>query len=381
MKRNALTVLGTKHAPAGKYADGHGLWLRKRRRDHGNWFLRLQIGGRRREMGLGTWPDVSIAEARERAATARRRWRDGVDPIKERRIERLKLKQVSVAEAITGCFKARQAELKNDGQAGQWLSPLNVYVIPKIGTLSIEELDQHILRDLFAPIWHEKPESAKKAINRLNLTLKHAAALGLDVDLQAVLKAKALLGKQRRERTHIPSMPYSELPEYYHWLELNPNLSAAALRFLILTGARTGEVLGLRFAEIEGDVWHLPPERTKSSISHRIPLSYAAMTIVEGMREPDADLVFRSRGGKPLSNMAMLNLMKKQGHTARPHGFRATFRTWLEEMTDAPFEVKETCLAHSVGDATVQAYQRSDHLEKRRQLMTQWARYCAQGPN
>ena len=145
-------------------------------------------------MGLGRWPDVSIAEAREAASNARKQLRSGLDPITQREKENGTLKRITVADAIDGCFKARQAELKDDGHAGRWMSPLNVHVIPKIGKRAVEEIDQHILKEMLSPIWHSKPEAAAKALSRINLTLKHAAALGLDVDLQATMKVRALLG-------------------------------------------------------------------------------------------------------------------------------------------------------------------------------------------
>jgi len=145
-------------------------------------------------MGLGRWPDVSIAEARERASTARRKLRDGVDPIDERAKHRQKSKCLTVAEAVEGCFVARQAELKGDGKAGRWMSPLQLHIVPKIGSLAVEDLNQHEIKRALDPIWHSKADTARKALNRINLTLKHAAALGLDVDLQATMKARALLG-------------------------------------------------------------------------------------------------------------------------------------------------------------------------------------------
>jgi len=203
MKCNALSQYKAKSLPAGKYADGQGLWLCKSRREAGKWIVRLVVAGRRREMGLGRWPDVSIAEARQRAADARKQLRDGIDPIETRAALRHRPQRLNVKDAIYGCFEARQAELKGDGKAGRWLSPLSVHIIPKIGDCAIEDLDQHILKDVLEPIWHTKSDVARKAVNRLNLTLKHAAALGLNVDLQATMKVRALLGKHRHVVTHI----------------------------------------------------------------------------------------------------------------------------------------------------------------------------------
>lgn len=181
-----------KNLGPGKYSDGQGLWLVKRDKLAGKWILRVVLCGKRREMGLGRWPDVSIAEARERAASARQTIRDSADPIQERAKSKRTVKRLTLKEAIDGCFKAKQAELKKDGAAGRWMSPLSSHIIPKLGSIPVEDIDQHRLVDTLGPIWHDKPEVARKALNRVNLTLKHAVALGLNVDLQAPMKAKAL---------------------------------------------------------------------------------------------------------------------------------------------------------------------------------------------
>ena len=371
---NSLNQMKAKNLSAGKYADGQGLWLVKRSKTAGKWVQRLSVHGRRREMGLGSWPDVSIAEARDRAEEARKTLRTGADPIIEREKTRVSARKITVVEAIHGCFEARQAELKNDGEAGRWLSPLKVHVIPKIGRYPIEDIDQHALKDTLGPIWHDKPEAAAKALNRMNLTLKHAAALGLDVDLQATMKARALMGKQRHTVTHIPSLPYAEAPAFYSWLNTKPGIAPLALRFLILTVARTSEVRFVRFGEIEDDIWTLAAERTKTGKTHRIPLTDEALEIVQAARDATTgDYLFTAHQGKPISDAAMSSFMKREGYEARPHGFRATFRTWAEEVADAPHEVKEACLGHNVDDGVVRAYQRSDRLEKRRGLLYHWA--------
>lgn len=362
-----------KNLGAGKHFDGQGLMLVKSRKEVGKWILRLTILGKRREMGLGRWPDVSIAEARQKALDARKEVRDGKDPIVQRQTERSKSKRLTVEEAIAQCFTARQAELKNDGQAGRWLSPLSVHVIPKIGKHAIEEVDQHLLRKTLEPIWHTKADTARKAMNRINLTLKHAAALGLDVDLQAVMKAQALLGKRRHQVKHIPSLPYQDAPKFYRWLCAQDFTSAFALRFLILTVTRTSEVRFATHEEIAGDVWTLDPSRTKTGAEHRVPLSPEALRVVElcGTVE-GTNLLFPTTRRKAMSDATMSRMMEREKMTARPHGFRATFRTWVEECTDASYEVKETALGHQVGSDVERAYQRSDLLEKRRQLLVTW---------
>ncbi len=376
MRANVLSTLVAKNLSAGKYADGQGLWLVKRNRQAGKWMLRLAIHGRRREMGLGRWPDVSIAEARERASDARRLWRHGKDPILERQRARRSMKPMTLKEAVASCFEARKAELKGDGQAGRWMSPLSLHIIPKIGTYPVEEIDQHVLKDILGPIWHKKADTAEKAINRISLTLKHAAALGLNVDLQATMKARALLGKQRHTVTHIPSMPYADAPAFYKLLLAQDGVTARALRFLMLTVARTSEVRLAEFSELEADLWNLPAARTKTGKARRIPLSLEALSIVRHCRAATSgDNLFPAYRRQPISDMAMSSLMKKQKISFRPHGFRATFRTWVEEQTDAPFEVKEACLGHVVDGGVVGAYQRSDRLEKRRALLQQWEQF------
>ncbi|MEP6066274.1 MAG: integrase arm-type DNA-binding domain-containing protein [Paracoccaceae bacterium] len=373
-KINALSHQKVKSLGPGKHFDGQGLMLVKSRKELGKWMLRLVFEKKRREMGLGRWPDVSIAEARERASEARRQVRDGIDPIQARQVEARKFKRLTVAEAIEQCYAARQAELKGDGKAGRWLSPLSVHVIPKIGNLPIEEVDQHVLKKTLEPIWHEKADTARKAMNRMNITLKHAAALGLDVDLQAVMKTQALLGKRRHEVTHIPSLPYQEAPKFYRWLCGQDTVSAMALRFLILTVARTSEVRFATSAEITDDLWELDPKRTKTAIVHRVPLSSEAQKILDNRYEvKGSDYLFPSGRGKPMSDATMSRMMEREKMEARPHGFRATFRTWVEEQTDASYEVKETSLGHQVGSEVERAYQRSDLLDKRRVLLEQWA--------
>jgi len=373
---NALNQMKARNLGPGKHFDGQGLMLVKSRKEAGKWILRLVVDGKRREMGLGRWPDVSIAEAREGALQARQKVRSGTDPLSERRQAKRSIKRLSVAEAVQRCFEARQAELKGDGKAGRWLSPLNTHVLPKIGNLPIEDIDQHELKKVLEPIWHEKPDTARKALNRINLTLKHAAAMDLDVDLQAVMKAQALLGKRRHTVKHIPSMPYQDAPAFYRSLCGKTFPSAFALRFLMLTVARTSEVRFANQTEIVGGIWAIPAERTKTAKEHNIPLCKEAIEVIT--RAPThacAATIFSSEKGRPLSDMAMSGLMKREEIAARPHGFRSTFRTWAEECTDTPFEVKEACLGHAVDVGVVGAYQRSDRLEMRRSLLNKWEDY------
>ncbi|MEH6662599.1 MAG: integrase arm-type DNA-binding domain-containing protein [Parasphingorhabdus sp.] len=370
---NALNQMRAKSLDAGKYADGQGLWLFKRSKIAGKWILRLVVNSKRREMGLGRWPDVSIAEARERAAEARKLLRDGRDPIVERAKKREAPKVVTLEEAAQGCFEAKKAELKNANAKKRWLGLLDHHVLPKIGKLPVEDIDQHLIKKTLEPIWHAKAETARKSLGHIGQTLSYAAALGLNVDLQATMKARALLGKQRHTTEHIPAMPYVDAPKFYHWLCNLDHIAALALRFLMLTAARTSEVRLTTFNEIEGKVWTLSPERTKTGREHRIPLTNEALAVIECARtRSENEFLFPALRGKPISDMAMSSFMKREGYDARPHGFRTTFRTWAEEKTDTPFEVKEAALGHVVDTGVVGAYQRSDRLEKRRSLMDAW---------
>jgi len=340
--------------------------------------LRLVVKGKRREMGLGSYPDVTIGEARETAALARKQLRQGVDPIEARRKMRAPDKRMTVEEAIESCFAARQADLKNDGKAGRWMSPMRVHVIPKIGSKPIEDVDQHILKSLLSPIWHTKAGTSVKALNRMSLVLKHSAALGLDVDLQAVMKTKALLGKQRHTPTNIAALLYVDAPNFYQFLCSKGTMGTLALRFLMLTCTRAGEVRFATAAEIQGDVWTIPATRTKTGKTHRVPLSNEALEVIAHARSThDDDLIFTSARGGPLSDATMSKFMKENGYDARPHGLRATFRSWAEEQTDADWETKEMSLGHTVGGKVERAYQRSDLLEKRRILIVHWSEFIS----
>ena len=369
-----LTTRKLTSLPAGKFNDGQGLWLHKRSKDRGRWFLRFSLDGKRNEMGLGGWPSVSLAEAREKASEARKLVRDKIDPIQYRRKQQHLSTRMTVEAAIKSCFEAKRAELKGEGNAGRWMSALNVHVIPKLGTTAIENVDQHDIKKTLSPIWHTKPETARKALNRLGMTLTHAAALGLDVDLQAVLKARALLGKQKKEVKHIPSLPYKDAPDFYRMLCTKEFVSCYALRFLMLTLKRVSEVRFATIDEIDGLVWTIPASRTKIDKEERVPLTTEAVDVYTIARtDLTQPLLFPSPSGKPLSDATMSKFMKDQGYDARPHGFRATFRTWAEEVANAEYEVKEAVLGHVVDSDVVRAYQRSDRFKKRSALLQQWA--------
>ena len=209
---NKLTAIEVKNAAPGKYSDGGGLWLYKRPDGGGQWVLRVTVHGRRREMGLGSTEDVSLEEARLAADKWRAVTRSNLDPIKERERQRREAARNLhlLKEIAEDAFESRKAELKGDGKAGRWFTPLELHVLPKLGKVPVAEIDQTDIRDTLSPIWHSKAETARKALNRLAICMRHAAALGLDVDIQATEKARALLGKQRHKATNIPAMPWRD---------------------------------------------------------------------------------------------------------------------------------------------------------------------------
>lgn len=369
-----LNSLSVKNKSAGKYCDGRGLWLVKSSKTSGKWILRYSIAGKRREMGLGSIYDVPLKEARSNAIKWRRMLKEGLDPIRERdRMIRDATKaRPTFARVAEDCFEARKAALKGDGVNGRWFSPLELHILPYLGRLEIEDVDQNDIKRTLEPIWHKKAQTAKKAAGRVNLVMKHAAAMGLDVDMQAVAKAKALLGAHRHKVTHIPAMPWQEVPAYYTSLK-DGGIPAHALQLLILTLARTSEIRKAEWSEIEDDIWTVPAEKTKTGKEHRVPLTQEALSLLEMIKPPSQNgLLFSARNGKPISDMAMSSLMKRQGIKYRPHGFRSSFRDWAAEQTDAPREVAEACLAHSVGSTVELSYRRTDYLEKRRALLKAW---------
>ena len=383
--RNRLTAGFLKTAPVGKHCDGAGLWLVKRDDGGAQWVLRVTVHGRRREMGLGGFPALGLSEARKIAT----RWRDvaaaGRDPVKEREAEEraARREDISLAILTADAFEARKAELKGDGTAGRWLSPLTIHVLPKLGRVPVPDLDQRDIRDTLAPIWHTKADTARKAMNRLSIVLKHAAALGLDVDLQATDKAKALLGKTRHVPKNIPAMDWRDVPGFYATLE-ESTPTHLALRLLILTGVRSTPLRNIRLDRIEGDTWTIPAEGMKgrkgATEAFRVPLSTEAQRII-GLARPHArnGFLFPNTRGGVISDMTLGRHMERRGLEARPHGFRTSLRTWLAEATDAPHEVAEAMLAHVVDGGTVRAYRRTDFLEQRAKLAERWADHVIGG--
>ncbi|WP_142416583.1 tyrosine-type recombinase/integrase [Bartonella massiliensis] len=379
---NRLNARSVATLGAGKYNDGAGLLLHKRKDGGAQWIYRYTIHGRRREMGLGALRDVSLKQARELATGWRSVLRDGRDPIKER--NKQKREAISnlhyLKDIAVDAFESRKAELKGDGRDGSWFLPLRLHILPKLGCLPVSEITQTEIRNVLAPIWHSKAGTARTALIRLNLCLKHAAALGLDVDLQATEKARALLGKQRHKTQNLPAMDWRDVPAFYKTLCEASTLTRLALRLLILTGVRTNSLRHIREDQIEDDIWIIPAENMKgrrdATTEFRVPLSSEALEILKQARLLSRnDFFFSATGRGPLGENCMSQYMQQIGLEARPHGFRSSLRDWLAETTDAPYEVAETILAHTVGGKVERAYRRTDYLEQRRVYMDKWAAY------
>ena len=350
------------------------------RQDGGaQWFLRYTLFGRRHEMGLGRYPDVTLKAARQEAEKWQAVARDGKDAIKERERQRRDAERSMhlLRDIALDAFESRKAELKGDGKAGRWFSPLELHVLPKLGTMPVSQIDQRDIRDTLAPIWHDKADTARKAMNRLSICMRHAAALGLDVDLQATDKAKALLGKQRHKATNIPAVHWRDVPAFYQSLD-GGTVTELALRLLILTAVRSYPLRNLHLDQIDGDIWTIPAEAMKgrkdATSDFRVPLGQEAQRVISQATPFARDgFLFPGIRKGVISDMTMSKFMERRGMVERPHGFRSSFRDWVAETTNTPHDVAETALGHVTGGAVERSYRRTDFLEQRRVLMERWA--------
>lgn len=368
----------------GKHRIAPGLYLRVRDTGAAFWALIYTIGGRSREAGLGRYPDVSLLEATSRAAELRLKIRrDGIDPLEVKHA-----KPAEPAAAVT--FKQIAAEViaakrpgwRNPKHAAQWENTLATYAFPVFGDLDVAAIDtEHVLAAL-QPIWTAKHETATRLRQRIEAVLDAAAARKLRSrenparwkgHLDTLLTA---ISKADRVRHH-PALPWRELPAFMAQLTENKSSSALALRFAILTASRTGEVLGAQWPEIDFDraVWTVPSARMKAKREHRVPLSRQAVELVAGLpRFEWSPYVFPgAKRGRPLSQMAMLQLVRGMRPGLTVHGFRSTFRDWVSEATNFSPELAEQALAHTIGNQTEAAYRRGDLLERRRAMMQAWA--------
>tara|TARA_R110000782_G_scaffold152545_1_gene245121 strand:+ start:238 stop:1464 length:1227 start_codon:yes stop_codon:yes gene_type:complete len=390
---NRLTALDVKRLNRrGLHADGGGLYLQVSNFDTKAWIFRFTLRGKARTMGLGPIHTVSLAEARQKAEECRKLLRDGIDPIEQRKAERARsgletAKLMTFRDCAKGYLRSHGAAWSNVKHSSQWRNTLSTYVYPVFGELSVREIDAALVMKVLEPIWTAKPETAGRVRGRIEAILDWAKARGYrDGEnparwrghLDKLLPAKTKVRKVR----HHAALPYMEIGAFMGALRQRDAIAARGLEFLILTAARTGEVIGAKWPEVDfkSKVWTVPADRMKAGREHRVPLSAPAVTVLETMANlRQSDFVFPgARDREPLSNMSFLQLLKRMDHgSMTAHGFRSTFRDWVSERTNYPREVAEMALAHKISDGVEAAYRRGDLFEKRRRLMNDWAQWCA----
>lgn len=380
------------------------------------WILRAVVGKRldkdgklkphRRDIGIGPYPEVSLAEARAKATKLRLQIRNGIDPIAHKQIELEKLKTQKLRdktfrECALVVIANKTRELKNEKHIGQWTSTLETYIYPTLGDLSIGTISKVDITEALRPIWIEKNETAKRIRGRIETIFDYAKAMGYFVgDNPAEWKGnlEPILGNLKQESRPHSSLPYEQVAEFIQHLRQKSGISPKALEFAILTACRSGEIFGAKWQEIDfkNKVWIIPKERMKAEKEHRVPLSPEAITLLESIQEytQPQDFIFPApRNGTKLSDMSLTTLIKrmheqklkenglgyidpKQNRVITTHGFRSTFRDWSADKTDYPREVCEHVLAHKLPDEVEAAYLRGTYLEKRKGLMTEWAKFC-----
>jgi len=371
----------------GKHEDGEGLRLVVAATGGRKWVLRLTIDGKRRELGLGAFPAVALVDARAKAATYRDAVRQGRDPTQ--RIEPPVVHTFTMAAAAF--IRAHRRGWANHKHARQWVSTLKTYARPILGSTPVGQICTEDVLQVLTPIWSTKTETAKRVQGRIENVLDFAAARKWRDPINPARwrgHLDKLLPKPGKvaQVEHHPAMPYTELPGFMAELAGMDSVSALALRFLILTACRTGETLGATWSEVdqEAAVWTIPAARMKARREHRVPLSGGALAVLEALPRyvGNPHLFPGARHGKPLSNMALLQLMRGLGYGvggARgayvPHGFRSAFRDWAGEVSSFPRDVCEMALAHTIENKVEAAYRRGDLFDKRRRMMGEWADY------
>lgn len=392
MRRRRLSAKAVeKQRRAGYFADGDGLYLQCSPTRAKSWIFRFTLRGRAREMGLGSTSTVSLAEARHRAQQARKLLGDGIDPIEHRNAHRAaqaldKARQITFGECAQKYIEAHRAGWRNAKHIYQWTYTLDTYCGPIIGALPVVDVDTGLVLQVLEPIWETKTETASRLRARIENILDWATVRGYrEGENPARWKghlSKLLPPLRKRQRVkHHPALPYEQLGEFMQVLRTQEGTAARALEFSVLTAGRTGEVINARLEEFDLNkaIWTVPAARMKSGREHRVPLPPRTVEIVRAQLDQGVDYLFPgAREGKPLSNMAMLMLLKKRMGRGdlTVHGFRSTFRDWTAERTSYPHEVCEMALAHTIGNQVEASYRRGDLFDKRRRLMAEWAKYC-----
>ncbi|MEQ8441428.1 MAG: integrase arm-type DNA-binding domain-containing protein [Alphaproteobacteria bacterium] len=368
----------------GRYSDGDGLMLLVDKSGARRWVLRIVVRGRRRDIGLGRVADINLKDARELAHGMRAIAAKGGDPIAERKRERESIPDFE--KAARSVYAEHRPSWKNEKHAAQWISTLERYVFPKLGQRLVSEIEAGDIRDVLATIWLTKPETARRVRQRIGTVLDYCYAKGWrdhEAPVRAVTKG---LPKQPKRDRHFEAMRWQDIPDFVARMPeilSCSNVIQSALRFLILTAARSGEVRGATWNEIdlEKALWTIPADRMKANRAHRVPLSEPAMLVLEeakAFRRTDSgtELLFPGeRDRKSLSDMSLSMPIRRANLPVTVHGFRSGFRDWCGEATTFPRELAERALAHVVRDAVEAAYARSDLLERRVEVMESWGRF------
>jgi integrase len=390
-KLNAKKVEHLKES--GLYGDGGGLYLQITSAGVKSWLFRYMRKGKARGMGLGPLHTISLAEARVKAHECRRLLLEGIDPLDAKQQQptsgRLaEVKALTFQECATRYINSHKAGWKNAKHADQWINTLATYAHPVIGDLPVATVDLPLVMKVLQPIWTTRTETASRLRGRIESVLDWAAVSGFrSGDNPARWKGHLdkLLPKRSKVQKveHHPALPYAEMVQFMQNLATQEGISRFALEFLILTAARTNEVIKATWDEVDfpAKTWTIPAERMKAGREHCVPLSEQAMRLVQQLRQvTPGDYIFPGmRVNTPLSNMAMLQLLKRMKRTdLTAHGFRSTFRDWAGECTNHPREVCEAALAHQLKDKAEAAYARGDLFAKRAKLMADWAEYCYQ---
>jgi integrase len=388
MASEKLKALDVQRAPPGLHPDGNGLYLQVTPGGSRSWLYRYSLHGKEHRIGLGSASAISLKRARELAAEARRLRAEKIDPLQHRRQQR-SAKLVEQARAIT--FKqcaetyiaAHEAGWRNPKHRQQWRNTLETYVYPIIGDLPVQDVDTPLVLKVLEPIWQDKTDTASRIRGRIEIVLDWAKFREYrSGENPARWRGHLQLALARPEKIaphqHHAALPYAAIGELMADLRGRDSTSARCLEFLILSAARTGEVIGATWDEIDlaQKIWTVPAGRMKSNREHRVPLSDRAIIILRGMEQRrENDFVFAGRSGG-LSNMSLLAMLRTLGRPVTAHGFRATFKTWASECTSFQNEIVEASLAHTIGGKVEQAYMRGDMFEKRRRLMQAWAEFC-----
>ena len=385
----ALTALG-----AGRHHDGRGLYLVVSSAGGRSWVYRYRAAGKLHDCGLGSALDVSLKDARSAADKLRSLRREGLDPIAHKRTRQAAqkiadAKAITFRQAVETYIEANRAGWKNAKHGAQWTATLATYAYPIMGSVPVGEVTTGNVVDVLTPIWATKNETASRVRGRIETVLDYAKVRGWRAgENPAVWRGHLEQAFPARVRVakggHHAAMPFADVPAFMGDLSRQDGTSALALRFAILTAARTGEVLGATWGEIDLDekVWTVPRERMKAGNLHRVPLSEAAIAVLSALppsaRDPAAYVFPGAKHGKPLSNMAMLSVLKRMKlDDVTAHGFRSAFRDWVSETTTFSGDVAEAALAHTIKSKVEAAYRRGDLFDKRIEMMTAWAGHCA----